>query len=267
MADPERIQQVAWNLLSNAVKFTAPGGRVGLSIRQEGSQVVMAVTDTGQGIEAAFLPFVFERFRQADSSTTRRVGGLGLGLAVVRHIVELHGGRVEAASEGPGKGATFTVTLPIRAVIPAVTEGRLADMPSPPMKPSSALAGIRVLVVDDEPDARDLVASILVEAGAEVETARSAAEGLEAFKRFRPDVLVSDIGMPEEDGFSFIAKVRALPPSQGGGVPSLALTAFAREHDRTRALEAGYTTHVGKPVSPEELVSAVANLSRFRQRD
>jgi PAS domain S-box-containing protein len=275
VADPERLQQVVWNLLSNAVKFTDPGGRVRIHMGQEGSQVVLVVTDTGRGIDPSFLPVVFDRFRQADSSVTRRVGGLGLGLALVRHIVELHGGRVSAASEGAGKGATFTVTLPIQAVMPAISEvPQSSENPqaseiartSAASKSAPALDGIRVLVVDDEADARDLIAVVLLEAGAVVETAGSAAEGFAANKEFRPDVLVSDIGMPGEDGFSFIRKIRTLPTEEGGRIPSLALTAFAREEDRTKALSAGYTTHIGKPVNPDALVAAVANLAGVRRR-
>jgi PAS domain S-box-containing protein len=262
VADSERLQQVAWNLLSNAVKFTDAGGKVLLSLRQERASVILSVTDTGKGIEPEFLPFVFERFKQADSSTTRRVGGLGLGLALVRHIVELHGGQVAAASEGPGKGAQFTITLPIRAVIPNTPESTpRARASPPPALPASALNGVRVLVVDDEPDALDLIAAVLRDAGASVETARSAAEGFGSFKRTRPDVLVSDIGMPDEDGFCFIRRVRSLSEREGGAVPSLALTAFAREEDRTRAIAAGYTTHIGKPVDPAALATAVAHLA------
>ncbi len=267
VADPERMQQVIWNVLSNAVKFTQPGGSVRVSIDRAGSNVELAVTDSGKGIDPDFLPFVFDRFRQADSSTTRRVGGLCLGLALVRHIVELHGGRVAAASEGVDRGTTITISLPVRALINTKPEA-----PSPSQQRSSGstlvvdLSGVRVLVVDDEPDARDVVAAVLIGAGAKVETAPSAADGFSAFQRFRPDVLVSDIGMPGEDGFSFIRRIRALSTPEGGRIPSLALTAFAREEDRTRALSAGYTTHIGKPANPDALVSAVANLSGVRAR-
>jgi PAS domain S-box-containing protein len=268
VGDPERLQQVVWNLLSNAVKFTPPRGGVEVSLGYEGSSVALMVNDTGQGIEPDFLPFVFDRFKQADSSITRRVGGLGLGLALVRHIVELHGGHVEAMSEGIGKGASFRVVLPVRAVAPA-------DVTAPPIQKEASsesvleravLTGVRVLVVDDEPDARDLIAAVLAGVGAEVQTARSASEGFDAFQRFRPDVLVSDIGMPDEDGFSFMRRIRALPRTEGGAVPALALTAFAREEDRSKALRVGYTAHVGKPVDPELLASAVANLSERRFR-
>ncbi len=270
VADPERLQQVVWNLLSNAVKFTEPRGTIRVSVRQEGSEVVIEVSDTGKGIEPEFLPLMFERFRQADSSTTRRFGGLGLGLALVRHIIELHGGKVSAKSEGLGKGATFTICLPIRAVSPTEIESALKSRAaSSASGPTSSLIrpGMRVLVVDDEADARDLVATVLMEAGAQIETAASAAEGLAVFKRFHPHVLVTDIGMPEEDGFSFIRHIRALPAEEGGMTPSLALTAFARDQDRTKALSAGFTTHIGKPVDRDALVAAVGNLASIRYRD
>jgi PAS domain S-box-containing protein len=267
VADPERIQQVIWNVLSNAVKFTDPGGSVQVSIDRAGSNVVLTVTDSGKGIDPEFLPFVFERFRQADSSTTRRVGGLGLGLALVRHIVELHGGSVAAASEGIGKGSTITISLPVHALISARPEvPTTSQVKAPPEGVTADLSGVRVLVVDDEEDAREMVAALLTAAGAQVETAPSAAVGFDAFGHFRPDVLVSDIGMPGEDGFSFIRRIRALSTLEGGRIPSLALTAFAREEDRTRALSAGYTTHIGKPANPAALVSAVANLSGVRAR-
>ncbi len=269
VADPERLQQVVWNLLSNAVKFTEPSGRIRIAVTQEGSRVLLSVTDTGKGIDPQFLPFVFDRFKQADSSTTRKVGGLGLGLALVRHIVELHGGHVAVESEGLGKGATFSITLPIRAVMPDPSPRPAAPKPQsePPLAPTDAvLRGMRVLVVDDEPDALELVAAVLVDAGAEVDMATSAEEGLEALARSLPHVLVSDIGMPDQDGYSLIRRIRALPREKGGALPALALTAFAREEDRTKALSAGYTTHIGKPVNPEALVAAVRNLGGFSLR-
>jgi PAS domain S-box-containing protein len=263
LADSDRLQQVVWNLLSNAVKFTDSGGRISLALQQDGSNVILAVSDTGRGIEPSFLPFVFERFKQADASITRRVGGLGLGLALVRHIVELHGGRVAAASDGLGKGSTFTMTLPIRAVTSTPTGERVHQLPTvtAPWRLASLLSGVRVLIVDDESDARELIAAVLVEAGAVVDTAGSAAEGFDAFKRFNPDVLVSDIGMPDEDGFSFMGRIRSLSSEEGGRIPSLALTALAREEDRIRAVGAGYTTHISKPVNPDVLASAIANLA------
>lgn len=257
-ADPERLQQVVWNLLSNAVKFTPPRGSIRVDLEEAGESAVLRITDTGKGIDPRFLPHVFERFRQADASITRRVGGLGLGLALVRYVVEVHGGEVHAASEGTERGATFTVTLPLRSPISAAT------LPPPRVDVSTrnaALKGTRVLVIDDEADARDLIAVILGEAGATVETACSAAEGFAVFRRFRPDVLVSDIGMPVEDGLSFMARVRMLSTMEGGQTPSLALTAFVTDEDRARALSAGYTAHINKPVTPQSLIATVAGLA------
>jgi CheY-like chemotaxis protein len=262
VADPDRIQQVAWNLLSNAVKFTGPGGSVHLEIRRTDSQLVLSVADTGQGIEPSFLPFVFERFRQADGSPSRRAGGLGLGLALARHIVELHGGSVQALSEGSGKGATFNVALPIRRLVPTM---------SPPETPARAkiktqrqsvtLRGVRVLVVDDEPDARELLKTVLAEANAQVETAGSVAEALDTVTRFQPHVLVSDVGMPGEDGYAFIRRLRDQGAARGGDIPAIALTAYTHSEDRTRALAAGFTSHLAKPVRPEDLLSVVADLA------
>jgi PAS domain S-box-containing protein len=264
VADPERIQQVIWNLLSNAVKFTPSGGKVTLSVRQIDSYVVLRVTDTGVGIDPAFLPYVFDRFRQGDPSTTRRVGGLGLGLALVRHIVELHGGTVDAESAGRGSGATFSIHLPIRAVVPPPS-----DHPPPPESSrtpaaTADLTDVRALVVDDEADARDVISAVLEDAGAMVATASSAAEGLAAFERFDAQVILSDIAMPDEDGFAFVRRLRELPA--GKGVPILALTAFARPEDAARAIEAGFDGHLRKPVEPDALLGAVANvLNRERQ--
>lgn len=261
VADPERIRQVIWNLLSNAVKFTEPGGQIQLEVKQERSALVLSVTDTGRGIDPDFLPFVFDRFRQADASTTRKFGGLGLGLALVRHIVEIHGGTARAESDGLGKGARFVITLPIRATIPAPAE----ELPRPPLELSHVsvnvrLEGVHVLVVDDQPDALDLVASVLRDAGATVQTARSAARGFQLLPLFQPDVLISDIGMPDEDGYTFIRRIRDLPENEGGAVPALALSALARGEDRDRAMHAGYTSHVSKPVSPEMLIAEVRKL-------
>jgi signal transduction histidine kinase len=263
VADPARLLQVVWNLLSNAVKFT-DAGVVKVVIRQEVSSVSLIVTDTGKGIPPEFMPFVFERFRQADSSITRRMGGLGLGLSLVRHIVELHGGRVAVASDGRGRGAVFTVTLPVEAVFSPVAASVSGGAEPVEASARAILAGVRVLVVDDEQDARELVHAVLVEAGAVVETARSASEGIEILDRFRADVLVSDIGMPDEDGYAFLRRVRTLP--RGGAMPAIALTAFTREEDRMRALATGYTTYLGKPVDPGALTKAVANLAMFIPR-
>ena len=266
VADAERIQQVVWNLLSNAVKFTSAGGRVRLSIQQRGTSMTLTVADTGAGIEPEFLPFVFDRFTQADATITRRVGGLGLGLALVRHIVELHGGHASAESAGLGQGATFTISLPIRAVAPYGAEPPPPGItPNEPPSSLTSLQGVRVLVVDDEPDARELVAVVLGNAGAIVETAASAKEGLAALRRFHPDVLVSDIGMPVEDGYAFMRRVRALPPSEGRRVAAIALTAYTRDEDRAAARAAGYDTHVGKPVNPHELTATIARLAETRR--
>jgi PAS domain S-box-containing protein len=264
--DPDRLQQIFWNLLSNAVKFTPNGGRIQIQSHRINSHVEVVVSDTGRGIEPKLLPFIFDRFRQGDSSTTREYGGLGLGLAIVRHLVELHGGVVRAYSGGEGEGAEFTVQLPISVaarsaqpnekarVHPNVGESISGTMPS--------LAGLRILLVDDEPDAREMVAAILSEAGAEVVTATSAQQALETIKRRRPDVLISDIGMPGEDGYDLVRRVRALSPEKGGQIPAIALTAFVRTQDRLKVLSAGYQMHVPKPVEPIELATVVASLAR-----
>ncbi|RKG99345.1 PAS domain S-box protein [Corallococcus carmarthensis] len=264
MGDPHRLQQVVWNLLSNAVKFTPRGGHVRLLVARRDSSVELTVEDTGQGIPEAFLPHVFERFRQADSGTTRKTGGLGLGLSIVRHIVEMHGGTVSAASDGEGRGATFTVRLPL-----SVTQRRDPAMPPSPRPPAPGrvptpppeLGGVRVLVVDDEEDARELLRTLLEDSGAHVVTAGSAEEGLQVVQAERPDVLVSDIGMPGTDGYGFIERVRALPDAQGGRTPAVAITAYARSEDRTRVLRAGFQSHVPKPVEPGELLAVLASLA------
>jgi CheY-like chemotaxis protein len=243
--------------------YRAPGGPV-LAIRKEGSAMELSVSDTGRGIQADFLPFVFERFKQADSSTTRRYAGLGLGLSLVRHIVELHGGRVFARSEGLGKGATFRAALPIRAVEPKAPEPPSAAESDAVDQPTEALIrGLRVLVVDDDPDARELLEEVLAAQGVFVETAESAGSGFEALQRFRPDVLVSDIGMPGEDGYSFMQRIRRLSAADGGSTPAIALTAYTRAEDRTKALAAGYSKHIGKPVNHDDLRAAIANLGRL----
>ncbi len=263
VVDPERLQQVIWNLLANALKFTDRSGKVAVDVRRHGASVELSVSDTGRGIEAEFLPFVFERFKQADSSTTRRFGGLGLGLALVRHIVELHGGHVSAASAGPGKGASFTITLPVRALSPAISsaEHRPRSRTEHSPGPVPAVRGIRVLVVDDDADARDLLREVLSRSEAAVETAGSAATALDALPRFRPDILIVDIGMPIVDGYTLMERIRLLTPDRGGSTRSIALTAYTRAEDRARALAAGYTTHIAKPVNPDDLLAAVANLA------
>ncbi|MDP9151322.1 MAG: PAS domain-containing protein [Myxococcota bacterium] len=261
-ADPDRLQQVVWNLIANAVKFTPKGGMVTVRAGREGPDVVLRVTDTGEGIRPDVLPHIFEAFRQADSSTTRRHGGLGLGLAIVKQIVVAHGGTVAATSEGEGRGATFTLRLPARSVVP--TTGRPPRAATQTLPPSDQqpprLDGLTLLVVDDEEDARDLVAEVLTEQGATVHVAGSGAEALQKFALVRPDVVVSDIGMPHIDGYSLIRKIRALPPQLGGRTPAVALTAYARKEDAQRAFAAGYQTHVAKPVEPVELATVIANL-------
>ena len=265
--DPARLQQVVWNLLSNAVKFTPRGGRIQITLERVNSHVEIAVSDTGQGISAEFLPHLFERFQQADTGASRRQGGLGLGLAIVRHIVELHGGTVFAESAGEGHGATFTVKLPRTIVHTAGEVERqhptLGPLPEPPDFPS--LHALRVLVVDDEPDSNEVVTTVLGAAGAEVRAATSATEGIDHIKEWRPHVIVSDIGMPNEDGYIFIAKVHALP-GETARIPTVALTAYATTDDRARIFSAGFKAHVVKPIDPVELVMVVANITRRPNR-
>jgi len=261
--DPNRLQQVMWNLLTNAVKFTPRGGRIEVLLQRVNSHLEATVRDTGIGIEPQFLPQVFDRFRQADASTTRGHGGLGLGLSIARQLVELHGGGLRAHSEGPGQGATFVVSLPLAVVRPRA-EPR--QHPSAPADVASVrhvdidLAGVRILVVDDESDARELIEQLLSECHADVRTAGSAAEAMALLEEMRPDLLLSDIGMPECDGYQFIQRVRALPAARGGKTPAIALTAFARSEDRTRAMVAGYQVHLAKPVEPHELLATVGSL-------
>src|SRR5262252_7641692 len=267
--DAERLQQVVWNLLSNAVKFAPQGGRVDVRLERADSHVEIVVADNGQGIKREFLPHVFERFRQEHGGTNRQQGGLGLGLAIVRHIVELHGGTVRVASEGLGKGATFTVALPItqvRAVSPVESRDNAAGGILAPINPPS-LSGARALFVDDEAEARELIAMMLAERGAEVRTAVSATEALAACDEWRPDILISDIGMPGEDGYTLMKKLRAREKLLGGHIPAIALTAYARREDRLRALSAGYEYHVPKPVEPVELLAAVASLVNRTGKD
>ena len=262
--DPDRLQQVVWNLLMNAVKFTPKGGRVQASLQRVNSHVEIVVSDTGQGIAPDLLPLIFERFRQADSSSTRVHSGLGLGLALVKHLVELHGGLVVAQSAGEGKGATFIVKLPLAlAEIPAGPVPRLhPTAPSLDAFPGGArLEGLRVLVVDDDPDALDLATAIIGGAGAVVRGCGSAAEALDTLRTWRPDVLVSDIEMPGEDGYSLIRRVRALDADEGGRTPAVALTAYGRTQDRMLSLTAGYNMHVPKPVDPGELTTILASLA------
>ncbi|HEU4538809.1 MAG TPA: PAS domain-containing protein [Polyangiaceae bacterium] len=263
VGDADRLQQVVWNLLANAIKFTPKGGRVQVLLRREGSHVEIVVADTGQGIAPDFLPHVFDRFRQADGSITRLSGGLGLGLAIVRSLVELHGGTVSVESDGPGTGATFVVrlpTAPLRADLAPPPAPDPSVRPATPFASHPGLKDVRVLVVDDEADTRGLIVDLLEQCGAAVRTAASAAEAFAVLRAGAFDVLVSDIGMPGEDGYALLRRVRALPAAEGGRVPALALTAYARSEDRTAALRAGFQAHVAKPVEAGELVAAIAAL-------
>jgi CheY-like chemotaxis protein len=263
--DANRLQQVVWNLLSNAIKFTGKGKRVHIRLELIGSQPQIIVSDTGEGISPDFLPSVFEPFRQADGTFTRRHGGLGLGLAIARRIVEMHGGSISAASAGKGQGATFTVSIPMVAARPGLAstidsttvagfDAASIDVDLP------SLRGLRVLAVDDVADARELLRVMLEQFGASVRTAGSAKEALEVLTDWKPDVLVSDIGMPGEDGYALIQKVRQLEGEQVRNTPAIALTGYARVEDRVRALSAGYQTFVPKPVEANELSSSIASL-------
>jgi two-component system CheB/CheR fusion protein len=261
LGDPDRLQQIVWNLVSNAVKFTPRSGRIDVSLERSEWFWRIRVSDTGLGIPSSFLPHVFERFWQGEPGSTRRQPGLGLGLAIVRQLVELHGGDVTATSEGEGKGAAFTVRLPVPAVVGTADEVPAALAHGRPGQPRpAALADLRVLLVEDESDAREALAAVLQHYGASVKAAASAREGLAILTREGADVLVSDLGMPGEDGYDLIRRVRALPPEQGGRVPALALSAYASRQDHERALSAGFQAHVAKPVEASELVSRLLDL-------
>jgi signal transduction histidine kinase/CheY-like chemotaxis protein len=261
--DPDRLQQVVWNLVSNAVKFTPKGGRVEVRVGRVDSSIEILVSDTGAGIAPDLLPHVFDRFHQADKSSGRRHAGLGLGLSIVKHLVELHGGRVFAESPGEGRGAIFRVRLPVLAISSRAPEGggRAAAEAGGARGRPEELSGLRVLFVDDDRDTREVVSAILSSRGAEVVASETAAGALISLRRLRPDVLVTDIGMPEEDGYWLIRRVRALAQDEGGGTPAAALTASARADDRDRALSCGFQIHLPKPVDPDELSSAVAALA------
>ncbi|WP_420840295.1 PAS domain-containing protein [Argonema galeatum] len=259
--DAARLQQVVWNLLSNAVKFTPKGGRVEIGLNRTEDYAQITVRDTGKGIDPNFLPHVFDHFRQEDGATTRKFGGLGLGLAIVRHLVELHGGTVQAESLGEGKGATFTVRLPLMPIQPAV------NLDSSSSESSFDLNGVQVLVIDDEKDSREFVAFVLEQAGAEVMTATSAGEGFAALTQFKPNVLLSDIGMPDMDGYMLIQQIRALSPEQGGNVIAIALTAYAGDFNQQQALQAGFQHHLAKPIEPNELIKTIAALIERNSHD
>ena len=251
--DASRLQQIVWNLLTNAIKFTPTGGHINVRVQREGDQIAIAVRDSGIGIAAGFLDHVFERFRQADATTTRKHGGLGLGLSIVKHLVEQHGGTVSAASDGEGRGACFTVRLPRR-------QGHDEPLSSGGGRRAAAhdLSGLQVLVVDDEDDARELIKRILNDCNADVLTAATAGEALSLLQHARPDLMVSDLGMPEVDGYGLLDRIRALGPARGGDLPAIALTAFARSEDRIKALSSGFLAHISKPVEPNELIAKVA---------
>jgi len=264
--DPGRLQQVVWNLLANAVKFTPKNGRVQVRVERVNSHIEIVVSDTGAGIRPDFLPYVFDRFRQADATMARKAGGLGLGLSIVRHIVEMHGGSVEAASDGEGRGSTFRVRLPLM-IVHTTTADEKREHPrtetAVPLTGLADLTGVRVMAVDDEADALGLLRIVLEAAGAEVITSSSAAAALERIGGDdKPDALVVDLGMPGIDGFEFIARLRASTDREIRDIPAAALTAFARSEDRTKALRGGFEMHLAKPVDPGELVASVATLVR-----
>ena len=277
--DPTRLQQVVWNLVSNAIKFTPRGGVVNVRLSRAESQAEIMVSDTGKGISSDFLPFVFERFRQADSTSTRQHSGLGLGLAIVRHLVEMHGGTVSAVSEGEGRGATFILRLPIMAVHRTEATAPLSNsQPSRnDKKPvftdrinlgddKAKLADVRVLIVDDDADARELLEIILLQFGAEVKVATSVQQALKSLERWKPDAIVSDVGMPDEDGYSLIQKVRKLEQARGGLTPAIALTGYGRPEDRLKLLAAGYQVHLSKPVEMRQLVDSIASLTNRSEK-
>jgi len=265
--DRNRLQQILWNLLTNALKFTPKGGRVHVVIERSNSHVDLSVTDSGQGIAPEFLPEVFDRFRQADSSTTRPHGGLGLGLSIVKNLTELHGGSVQVTSGGVGRGATFTISLPLQSVRHEPEGVALGErnLTVDEAAINADLKGVKVLVVDDEADSAGVIERILERTGAEVRTASSMEEALTEFTRFAPHVVLSDIGMPGHDGYELIARLRALPG--GRTIPAVALTALARSEDRTRTLRAGFQLHVPKPVDSAELIAVVQNLAALRSQE
>jgi signal transduction histidine kinase/response regulator RpfG family c-di-GMP phosphodiesterase len=256
--DETRLHQIVWNLLSNALKFTPEGGRVSVELQLSGSKGVLRVSDSGQGISPEFLPYVFDRFRQFDNSTVRQQAGLGLGLAIVRHLVTLHGGQADVASDGIGKGSTFTITLPVLAV--RVARAELPQLLTKPEMPR--LDGIRILIVDDDDEAGKLVALVLNQLGAEAREVMSVADAVKELRRFEADIVVSDIAMPGEDGYALMRKLREIEPQLGRQIPTMALTAYGRPQDRTRILASGFQKYIQKPVEPVELARAIAELAR-----
>jgi CheY-like chemotaxis protein/two-component sensor histidine kinase len=258
MGDSARLQQVVWNLLTNAIKFSPAGGEVLVRVAGDEHAVRVEVQDSGIGIPEAFLPYVFDRFRQADGSTTRKFGGLGLGLSIVRHLVDMHGGTVAAHSEGEGSGATFAVTLPSLSMAVLQT----GEVAASRQHGEVDLAGVSILVVDDEPDVLDLLARVLTEAGAQVSTVSDAEEALRSFGQQAPQLLISDIGMPGMDGYELVRRVRRSQPQAAARVSAIALTAFARAEDRKRALDSGFDLYMSKPVEPHELIAQVKRLTQ-----
>jgi CheY-like chemotaxis protein len=268
--DPARVQQMLWNLLSNAVKFTPAGGQVDITLRHTKTHAQIIIKDTGPGINSDFLPFIFDRFRQADGSITRTHGGLGLGLAIVRHLAEMHGGSVRAESGGLGKGATFILELPLVTTgLAGFTRGEISTSTSytPEVAQATSLTGADVLIIEDEADTRHLLKEILEQAGAIVRTGTSAAEARTQLAQREPDILISDIGMPDEDGYSLIQSLRELRSGMGATVPAIAMTAYVSEEDRMRALLAGFQVHLAKPVNPVELICVVSALLEAKTQD
>jgi CheY-like chemotaxis protein len=263
--DANRIQQIFWNLFSNAVKFTPEGGSVRVEVARIDSTVRTTISDTGVGITPEFLPYIFDRFRQADGSTTRIHGGLGLGLSIVKHLVQIHRGNVEVTSEGKDKGASFTVTLPLATAtareVKKASPAEDVEIAARPAEYSKLLKGLRILVVDDEGDSRDLVKAILTRYGSEVNCCESAAEALKAVRDWKPDLLISDIGMPSEDGYSLIKKIRKMRSKQARETPAVALTAYVTKEDRESALTAGFQLHIAKPIEPAALVMSIASVT------
>lgn len=267
IGDADRLLQIIWNLISNAIKFTPNNGQIEIKLEKIDSHVEIQVSDNGIGISPEFIPFVFERFRQADASTTRSDSGLGLGLAIVRHLAELHGGTVRAESKGETKGAIFTLSLPMASAAEAQTRNLPPDKAENIRENKPDLSGLRVLVVDDDTDTLEVLELMLNQYGAEVRTSVSSADALEALHEWKPSVIVSDIGMPNEDGYALIGKIRDLAPEQGGNVPAAALTAYVSEGDKLQALAAGFQTHISKPVEPIELAEAVAELVKNAKKN
>ena len=272
--DAARLQQVLWNMLSNAVKFTPKGGRIQICVQRVNSSVEISVSDTGKGISADFLPFVFERFKQSDNSTTRRHGGLGLGMAITRHIIELHGGTIRAESAGEDAGTTFTVSLPVSIVNRAKPlekkkksseKNSAIDENGLPQIDLPRLDELRVLIVDDEADARDLLVTVLKQHGARAIAVATVAEAVEKFESEPPDLIVSDIEMPNEDGFSLIKKLRLFNKTLDKKIPAIALTAHARPSERLKILSAGFLTHLAKPVETAELLAVIAGFAELRK--